>query len=179
VTFSIRRAATRDLTSDDVDTLRRLFAAAWDDGAFADSDWDHATGGTHVIAEDGGLIVSHASVVERLLEVGGEPIRTGYVEAVATSPQQQRRGYGRLVMEEIREILQAGYALGALSTGSHGFYERLGWERWRGPTWVRASGGVERTPDDDGGIMVLRTPTSPALDLKASIVCEWREGDVW
>jgi aminoglycoside 2'-N-acetyltransferase I len=60
-----------------------------------------------------------------------------------------------------------------------GFYERLGWERWLGPTSVRTATGTERTPDDDGGIMILRTPASPGLDLTANIACDWRDGDVW
>jgi aminoglycoside 2'-N-acetyltransferase I len=154
-------------------------AFAGKDGLFADSDWRHATGGAHVLVEQAGEILSHASVVERTLEIGGLPVRTGYVEAVATAPGHQRRGYGTLVMREIDDIIRSGYELGALSTGSHGFYERLGWQRWLGPTFVRTATGTERTPDDDGGIMVLRTPTSRPFDLSASISCESRDGDVW
>ena len=69
--------------------------------------------------------------------------------------------------------------LGALSTGTHAFYKRLGWEEWRGPTFVDGPRGRERTPDDDGGIMILRTSSSPHLDLDGEIVCDWRRGDVW
>jgi aminoglycoside 2'-N-acetyltransferase I len=154
-------------------------AFARKDGVFADSDWEHATGGIHVLVEAAGEILSHASVVERTLEIGGLPLHTGYVEAVATSPRHQRRGYGTLVMREIDDIIRTGYKLGGLSTGSHGFYERLGWERWLGPTFVRTATGTERTADDDGGLMVLRTPSSPELDLSGAITCDWREGDVW
>ncbi len=39
--------------------------------------------------------------------------------------------------------------------------------------------GPQRTADEDGYILVLSTPSSPALDLTASISCEWRPGDVW
>ena len=48
-----------------------------------------ALGGTHVLLEVGGAIVSHASVVERILESGEHPMRTGYVEAVATRPSSR------------------------------------------------------------------------------------------
>jgi aminoglycoside 2'-N-acetyltransferase I len=82
-------------------------------------------------------------------------------------------------MREIGDIIRERYELGALSTPVPDFYTKLGWELWRGPTAVRSSEGVERTPDDDGGIMVLRTPSSPQLNLDDQIVCEWREGDVW
>lgn len=69
--------------------------------------------------------------------------------------------------------------MGVLSTGAHGFYEALGWERWRGPTFMEGPDGPEATPNDDGDIMILRTPRSPRLDLDGAIVCDWRPGDVW
>jgi aminoglycoside 2'-N-acetyltransferase I len=178
---TVRRLTTLDLSGAEIVTLRRLFDAAWraKDGTFDEADWEHAKGGVHVLAEDGGEIVSHAAVVRRTLEIDGSVVLTGYVEAVATWPQHQHRGYATLVMREIGDVIRGEYALGALSTGVPEFYERLGWERWRGPTGVRTPRGVEQTPDDDGGIMILRTPTSPLLDLSARIVCDWREGDVW
>jgi aminoglycoside 2'-N-acetyltransferase I len=181
MTASVRRAATDELTPAELAALRWIMTAAWEgtDGEFADSDWDHAKGGVHVLVEDGGEIRSHAAVVERRLELGGTPVGAGYVEAVATLPAQQRRGYGRLAMGEIAGVIREAYPLGALSTAVPEFYERLGWERWRGPTSVRTSRGVEQTPDDDGGIMILRTPASPPLDLDDPITCEWRDGDVW
>ena len=69
--------------------------------------------------------------------------------------------------------------LGALSTGTSEFYGRLGWEPWRGSTFVNGLHGLERTPDDDGGILILRTPRSPHLDLDGDIVTDWRAGDAW
>ena len=181
MTVMVRRATTDDLAPGEIEVLRRVMAAAWEsnDGAFTDSDWEHGTGGIHVLVEEGGQILSHGAVVERRLEIDGVPVRTGYVEAVATWPQHQRRGYASLVMREIGDIIRSQYPLGGLSTPVPGFYERLGWERWLGPTWVRTATGTERTPDDDGGIMVLRMPESPPLDLTSSIACEWRDGDVW
>ena len=78
-----------------------------------------------------------------------------------------------------RHNVRIGPPVGALSTGTHGFYASLGWERWRGPTFVDAPGGRTPTPDDDGDIMILRTSRSPRLDLDGAIVCDWRPGDVW
>lgn len=150
------------------------------DDAFTDDDWEHAIGGIHVLAAGSGRIVSHGSVVPRTLEARGVPCRTGYVEAVATWPELQRRGHGSAVMREVDAIIQSNYELGALGTGEFGFYERLGWERWRGPTSVRTKDGEVRTPDEDGYVMVLRTPSTPSgLDIDAPISCEWRVGDVW
>lgn len=148
-------------------------------GGFADDDWQHALGGLHFLGVAGDRLLAHASVVERELRIGGTPLRTGYVEAVATTPEQQRRGIGSAVMRAVNEHVDATYQLGALGTGSHPFYERLGWETWRGPSSVRIPGGERPTPDEDGYIMVRRTPRTPALDPKAPISCEWRPGDVW
>ena len=163
--------------------LRRLMDQAFagdPEGGFEDSDWQHALGGRHVIAEDHGVVVAHAAVVPRLLVAGGVPLRTGYVEAVATLPGRQGEGHGTAVMRAAGEHIAAMYELGALGTGSFHFYERLGWQRWRGPTAVRrADGRVDRTPDEDGYVMILRTPSTPSLDEAATLMCEDRPGDVW
>jgi aminoglycoside 2'-N-acetyltransferase I len=82
-------------------------------------------------------------------------------------------------MRDVTSYIQERFELGALGTGSHHFYERLGWLRWRGPTSVRTGTGTRRTPGEDGYILVLPTPSSPSLDLTVAISCEWRPGDVW
>jgi aminoglycoside 2'-N-acetyltransferase I len=144
-----------------------------------EDDWKHALGGTHFILELDGRIVAHASVVERELRVGGRTLRTGYVEAVATTPDRQGKGLGSLLMDDVTAWIRDRFELGALGTGRHSFYERLGWRTWAGPSSVRTPNGDRQTPDDDGYILVLATPSSPALDLSAPISCDWRAGDVW
>jgi aminoglycoside 2'-N-acetyltransferase I len=178
---TVRSLATAELTRDEVAAIRDLLWAAFPPGdeSFTEEDWAHAVGGTHVVLELGGQIVAHASVVERWLHVADMPLRTGYVEAVATAPPWQRHGLGTLVMERINEIIREKFQLGALGTGEHAFYERLGWRTWQGSSSVRELGGPTPTPGDDGYVMVLDTPTSPNLDLTAPISCEWRPGDVW
>jgi aminoglycoside 2'-N-acetyltransferase I len=79
----------------------------------------------------------------------------------------------------LNQLIQDGYELGALSTGTKAFYETVGWIPWRGQTFVAAPAGRQRTPDDDDSLMILRTPTSPPLDLGGDLVCDWRSGDVW
>lgn len=178
----IRQLRTEDLAAAEVAAVRELLWAAFaeeDDGAFTEDDWQHSTGGMHFVLDLDGRIVSHASVVERDLHVGAKPVRTGYVEAVATAVDQQRRGYGTAVMRVVNKYIARYFDLGGLGTGSQSFYERLGWLIWRGPSSVRTTNGPERTADDDGYILVLKTPSSPALDLSAPISCEWRPGDVW
>jgi aminoglycoside 2'-N-acetyltransferase I len=178
--IALRVCRTDDLTSSDLDQLRALFDAAWPNEAYTADDWDNMTGGMHVVVELDGRLASHAAVVERELWTGAHRLRTGYVEAVATWPELQRRGLATRAMRAANAHIEDAYELGGLDTGSHGFYERLGWERWRGPLSVRTEHGERRTPEEDGYVMILRVPRTPAdLDLDAPISCEWREGDVW
>jgi aminoglycoside 2'-N-acetyltransferase I len=158
--IAVRRIASAELAPVELAQLLDLFAAAWPVAAFTPDDVDHAMGGVHWAAEAGRRIVAHASVVERLLEADGRPMRTGYVEAAG-------------------EHIRAEFELGALSTAVHRLYERHGWERWHGPTFVRTDGGLVRTRDEDGGIMVLRTSRTPPLGLTEGLSCEWRAGDAW
>ena len=82
-------------------------------------------------------------------------------------------------MRLVKDYIGTHFELGALGTGSHAFYHRLGWQTWQGPSFVRADTGEQATPDEDGYILVLTTRSSPALDLTLPISCEWRPGDVW
>jgi aminoglycoside 2'-N-acetyltransferase I len=177
----VRRLTSDELAPDEIARLRELFRAAWgeDSDQFTDEDWEHAVGGLHFILEAGGRIVAHASVVERELRTSGHVLPTGYVEAVATRPTHQRRGHGSTLMRQVDGYIDQAFQLGALGTGNVGFYERLGWVVWKGPTFVRTDSGLVRTGEEDGSVLVRFTPTSPDLDLWAPISCEWRPGDVW
>ncbi len=180
---SLRSVSTAGLSEVDLAAIRALLLEAFADdelGGFDEDDWLHALGGTHLVLEASGEIVGHAAVVERELHVAGRPLRVGYVEAVAVQPQRQRTGLGTRLMSEVSAlIVERGFELGALGTGSHAFYERLGWRTWRGPSSVRTDDGERPTPDEDGFILVLRTPASPPLHLTDPISCDWRSGDVW
>ncbi|MDF2734707.1 MAG: aminoglycoside 2-N-acetyltransferase [Chloroflexota bacterium] len=178
----VRRTRTEDLTRSEVDSIRELLVAAFgtdEDEAFTDDDWEHAIGGLHFVCDLNGAIVAHASVVERELHVDTRALRTGYVEAVATAPDHQGAGLGSLVMADANAYIRDTFELGALGTGRQAFYEQLGWRTWIGPSGVRTTDGVRPTPEEDGYLMVLTTPTSPPLDMNATITCEWRPGDVW
>jgi aminoglycoside 2'-N-acetyltransferase I len=177
----VRRLSTAELTTREVASLRALFDASWPEpeDAFSDEDFDHAFGGVHFVVETDGRIVSHASVVERELQTGGHRLATGYVEGVATLPDHRRRGYSSAIMAEVGAHIDGTFQLGALGTGLHAFYERLGWLVWKGPTSVRTDRGPVPTPEEDDYVLVRLTPTSPDLDLSAPISCDWRPGDVW
>lgn len=170
---------TGELSRSELERLRRLVRAAFVPHDFADDDWRHALGGVHVIVEVEGEPVAHASVVPRTLTAGSRELSTGYVEAVATQPGHARRGHASAAMAEAGRVIRGGYELGALSTGVPEFYTRLGWEQWRGPTWVSTPSGPVRTAEEDGGVYVLRTPSSGRIDLDAPLMCDHRSGNVW
>ncbi len=177
----VRRMSTDEISTEQVEGLRALFDAAWSekDSEFSDQDWEHSIGGSHFIVEGGGIILSHASVVRRELHTNDRHLETGYVEAVATWPHHQRRGFATAIMLEVGSYIDKTFQLGALDTGSPSFYERLGWAVWRGPTFVRTDAGLLRSREEDGNVLVLVTPTSGDLDLASSISCDWRNGDAW
>ena len=174
----IRQFATEAASVEQLVEIHALLLEAFE-GDFDDADWEHALGGTHVVALDGSVLVAHASVVARVLEVDGVPFRTGYVEAVAVSPSRHGEGIGSLVMHDVAEIVTSEFELGGLGTGRHSFYERVAWERWQGPTFVRRGSELMRTEEDDDGVMVLRFGPSSTVDLTAAISCEARPGDDW
>jgi aminoglycoside 2'-N-acetyltransferase I len=178
----LRRLATTELTDAERAAIRAMLEAAFgtdEEERFGEDDWQHGLGGTHFVLDLDGRIVSHASVVQRDLQAGDRALRTGYVEAVATAPDRQGEGFGSIVMTAVTSFIRETFELGALGTGRHAFYERLGWRTWQGPAFVQTPEGPLRTPDEEGYILILETPASPQLDLTAQITCDWRSGDVW
>jgi aminoglycoside 2'-N-acetyltransferase I len=144
---------------------------------------DTFQGCVHVLGYLAHELVSHALWVTRWLQVGEGPLlRTAYVEAVATEPSYQNRGYASAVMRRIAAEIATdatGYDLAALSPFSIDWYARLDWEQWTGPLSIRTAQGLLRTPDEDGHVMILRLPKTPPLDLAAPLSAEWRVGELW
>ena len=131
----------------------------------------------HVLGYLGETLVSHAMWVTRWLRAGSAPpLRTAYVEAVATDPARQGRGYASAVMRRLAAAI-GGFELGALSPSDAAFYARLGWELWQGPLSIRSAGGEQPTPDEE--VMILRLPATPPLDLAGPLSAEWRDGELW
>lgn len=136
--------------------------------------WNSLTGAVHVLMFAHGRLVSHACWLERALQQEGHSLlRTAYVEAAATDPAEQRRGYGSAVLRVVAQQVW-DYDLAALATSVSAFYTRLGWENWRGPLSIRGPHGPVATPDE--GVMIRRTRRTPAwLDLDAPLSAEWRD----
>jgi aminoglycoside 2'-N-acetyltransferase I len=176
-----RTLSSHDLRPGEIAAIRDLLDAAFGAGAggFDDEDWSHALGGQHFVIDDEGVIVAHAAVVERELQTGEHRLATWYVEAVATLPSRQGQGHASRLMGAVEDHVDRAFELSALSSAGTTLYARRGWMPWLGQTYVRTDGELVRPPDDDGAIYVRPTPSSPELDLSASISCDWRPGDYW
>jgi aminoglycoside 2'-N-acetyltransferase I len=148
-------------------------------GEMTDADWEHALGGIHAFAWEEDRLIGHASVIQRRLWLGGRALRTGYVEGVGVHAEHRRRGVASALLDELEHVIRGAYDLGALGTTdmARPFYEGRGWQLWQGPSSALTPRGIERTPEDDGGVYVL--PVSVELDLTSEITADWRDADVW
>lgn len=173
---------TADLDAETRTDAHRMVVDAFagdPDGAFDDSDWEHALGGMHALIFHRGAIIAHGAVVQRRLLHRQTALRCGYIEAVAVREDWRGQGLATAIMDALEQVLRGAYQVGALGSSEAGLqlYLPRGWRQWRGPTSVLAPTGITRTPEDDGGVYVL--PVDVELDFDAELSCDWRAGDVW
>jgi aminoglycoside 2'-N-acetyltransferase I len=176
--INVRLVPTADLTPRQLKAIRGFLDVAYD-GEFTDADWDHALGGMHAIVRDRGGVVAHGSVVPRQFDYEGRRLMAGYVEALATRADRQRRGYASCIMAELERIIRSDYDLGALGAADQAarMYEARGWQVWGGPLHVLTPSGVVATPEEEGSVYVLAA--GQHLDRFKPLCCDWRAGDVW
>jgi aminoglycoside 2'-N-acetyltransferase I len=136
------------------------------------------SGGRHFLAFRGEELVSHAVVTPRWLQQAQEPImRTAYVDAVSSLPSAQGLGFGSAAMRALVAAID-DFEVGCLQTDKVGFYDRLGWELWRGPLAGRDGDELIPTPDQRG-VMIFRLPSTPQLDLDAQLSIERQPTRFW
>jgi aminoglycoside 2'-N-acetyltransferase I len=151
-------------TPDELETLSRWLERAYDEPphSWPAEHWEALGPVPHLTVERDGELLAHACIAWVPVDVAGERVLAGYVEDVATRADVRGRGLATALMRAARPLIEDGAALGLLATGSLGFYERLGWVRWRGPTAVvEADGSVTPTPEEDEWIMALLLPNTP------------------
>jgi len=134
---------------------------------------------THILGRYQRKLVSYVAWITRWLQMGeGSLLCTAYIEGLATELQYRNRGFASQVMkraiEEVRD-----FDIAALSTGSHGFYERLGWRIWEGQLYARKGKELIAMPEEQGCVMVHSLPKTPPLDITAPLSIEWREIEPW
>lgn len=171
--------STGELTAAQRSAVIELCIAAHENEAFRDLFSFLDGGGRHVLGHRGSELVSHAVVTTRWAQPAGQPaLRTAFVDAVATLPAYQGQGHGSAVMRRLAAAVDDDYEIGCLQTDRPTFYERVGWEVWRGPLAGRSQDGLVPTPDQQG-VMVLRLPSTPPLELDAMLTIECQPSRIW
>ncbi len=64
-------------------------------------------------------------------------------------------------MREANQFIATHFEIGGLSTSKDDFYRKLGWQVWRGPTFVISNEIWRSNDSENGGIMVLETAPCP------------------
>ena len=84
-------------------------------------------------------------------------------------------------MDRLMAIVDADprWQLAALSPAVPEFYERRGWEAWRGPLAIRHGASLEPTPADELVMIRRLRTTPPGLVTTALLTAEWRPGELW
>lgn len=169
---------TEELTGETRTAIVRLCVAAFRSDEFERMFTHIPSGGRHFLAFDRDTLVSHAVVTTRWLQPEQMPeLKTAYVDAVATLPSVQRQGFGTAVMEHLAANV-SDYAIAALKTARPDFYARLGWSLWRGRLAGRGPSGVVPTPEQKG-VMVLRLPQTPSINLESDLTIECQSSRIW
>jgi aminoglycoside 2'-N-acetyltransferase I len=176
----VRSARTEDLDADARASIVRVCVEAHGNEDFHNLFSYIPSGGRHALGYHGSEFVSHAVATTRWLQPAGRPpLKTAFVDAVATLPSYEGLGYASAVMRHLAEDVGGDFTIGCLETERDGFYRRLGWELWRGPlAGRRADGSLVPTPDQTG-IMVLRLTNTPELDLDAMLTIECQPTRIW
>ena len=170
---------TEDLNSAARESIIRVCVEAHQEEDFKNLFSYIPSGGLHFLAYHGDQLVSHAVVTTRWLQPEDRPLlKTAYVDAVATLPSYQGRGYGSDVMRQLEREIDGEYEIACLETERESFYQRLGWRVWRGPLAGRSENGLVPTPHQTG-IMILRLSRTPALDLDKALSIECQPDRIW
>lgn len=107
------------------------------------------------LEDDTGNMVAHLDFEERLIAVNGVDVLIAGVGEVATHPDYQGQGLGRLLMHELKTILkeQFNVAYGFLQCRDEvvGYYEKVGWHRVYQP--------VHEEDVDSGKTQITHSPS--------------------
>jgi aminoglycoside 2'-N-acetyltransferase I len=172
-------ATTEELTAAQRSSVIEVCVAAHADEEFRKIFTHYITsGGRHFLAYRGTELVSHAVVTTRWLQPEDQRVlKTAFVDAVSTLPVSQGQGFASAVMRRLAGEI-GDYEIACLQTDIPEFYERLGWELWRGALAGRNEQGLVPTPEQRG-VMVLRLPQTPPLDLDARLSIECQPHRIW
>lgn len=175
--FEMLVRSTDQLTQVELRELRSMLEETFG-SRYDDVTWEHCLGGRHYLLRYQGRLVSHVSLVPRLFEQGDRSINGVYGESMATIPQLQGKGIGTIPAAVATADIRLNYELGAFSASKYHFYERLGWRKWAGQTFVLTKSGRRPAAPDRGAVMAL-LPEGTTIDPYLDLTTDWRAGDIW
>ncbi|MET7477439.1 GNAT family N-acetyltransferase [Streptomyces sp. NPDC005648] len=175
VTVQVRH--TEELSEKELHELRKMlvevFGARYDDNA-----WDHCLGGIHYLLRYGDKLVAHGALVPRYMRQGDRVLRGMYGESMATLDDWCHRGFGSTIVAMATAEIRLNYDIGVFAASKYSFYERLGWDKWRGQTFVETEHGIEARGPDRGAVM-FRLPRHSTVDPDGDLITNLRSGDPW
>jgi GNAT superfamily N-acetyltransferase len=123
---------------------------------------------------DDGELRACAWVTRRTIEAAGEPVRVAGVRGVMTHPEHRRRGYGRIAMGSVHEIIRSlddcAFALLFSSVMAVPFYEALGWRPIPGPVFCQQNATtIDYTKRLPGAPVMVLMPEAGSAALPSPI----------
>lgn len=122
--------------------------------------WDYTRKSTHpenVVMVENDVLISHAEINRRMLDIAGQPRLVYGLSAVFTYPAFRHEGHARTVVEEATATIRerdADLAILFCDVDLIDFYERCGWEYLPAARLLYGE-RTETRPIDDGVGMFL------------------------
>ncbi|MCU0513875.1 MAG: GNAT family N-acetyltransferase [Anaerolineae bacterium] len=170
--FTVCRTATLDAPARRA--IIALCAAAWGSDDFERLFAYLQPQDEHILGHLDGILIAHAVISPRWLKPDDQPaLKAACVDAVATLPAQQRKGYGTALMHYLAQHIATDYDMGWLETGRQSrFYRRAGWQVWYGDLVTRSAAGHLRTVKSAMQRLLLPLPGTPAPAPGARLILE-------
>ncbi|MBO1330799.1 GNAT family N-acetyltransferase [Streptomyces sp. VRA16 Mangrove soil] len=177
MSFTVDVRRTDQLTPAELAELRAMLVECFGP-RYDERSWQHCLGGLHYLLRYEDRLVSHGALVPRRFRQGGQDLDGVYGESMATLPALRHRGLGSVVVSMATAEIRLHHTIGVFAAGKYEFYERLGWRKWRGPTYVETAQGPRPAAPARGAVM-FRLPQHSTIDPDADLTTDWRDGDIW
>jgi aminoglycoside 2'-N-acetyltransferase I len=134
--------------------------------------------GTHLLGREDGRLVAHLVITDRAMRFGENAwMRAAYIDAVATHPDFQKRGFAGDLLSLASDLCRERYDLQALSTNAPDLYTRHAFLKWSGKMLIEGEFGEGTTEtEEQGTLMVLFSHRSKITDFTLPVTSNWRPG---
>ncbi|MFC8671086.1 GNAT family N-acetyltransferase [Streptomyces griseorubiginosus] len=175
---SVHVRHTEKLDEKELKELKGMLESVFGKERYTQESWEHCLGGIHYLLRYGDKLVAHGALVPRYLRQGDMELRGVYGESMATLSDWRNLGFGTAIVALATAEIRRNYDIGVFAGSRYGFYRRLGWDKWRGPTFVETARGIELKGPDRGAVMFW-LPDHSIVDPDADLTTISRSGDDW